>query len=83
MGGPLALLQDGDVVTLDVEDRALNVRLPDEELARRRDAWRPMPPRYTRGVLAKYAAHGLLRLRRRRHHGVGAEAAEWLLPRSW
>ena len=55
VGGPLALLQDGDVVTLDVEDRALNVRLPDEELARRRDAWRPMPPRYTRGVLAKYA----------------------------
>ena len=55
VGGPLALLQDGDVVTLDVEDRALNVRLSEEELARRRDAWRPMPPRYTRGVLAKYA----------------------------
>ena len=55
VGGPLALLQDGDVVTLDVEDRALTVRLSEEELARRRDAWRPMPPRYTRGVLAKYA----------------------------
>ena len=55
VGGPLALLQDGDVVTLDVEDRALTVRLSDEELARRRDAWQPMPPRYTRGVLAKYA----------------------------
>ena len=55
VGGPLALLQDGDVVSLDVEDRALNVRLSEEELARRRDAWRPMPPRYTRGVLAKYA----------------------------
>ena len=55
VGGPLALLEDGDVVSLDVEDRALNVRLSEEELARRRDAWRPMPPRYTRGVLAKYA----------------------------
>ena len=55
VGGPLALLQDGDVVTLDVEDRALTVRLSEEELARRRDAWRPLPPRYTRGVLAKYA----------------------------
>ncbi len=55
VGGPLALLEDGDVVTLDVEDRALTVRLSNEELARRRDAWQPMPPRYTRGVLAKYA----------------------------
>ena len=55
VGGPLALLEDGDIVTLDVEDRALTVRLSEEELARRRDAWRPMPPRYTRGVLAKYA----------------------------
>ena len=55
VGGPLALLQDGDVVALDVEDRELAVRLSEEELARRRAEWRPLPPRYTRGVLAKYA----------------------------
>ena len=55
VGGPLALLQDGDVVALDVEDRELAVRLSEEELAQRRAEWRPLPPRYTRGVLAKYA----------------------------
>ena len=55
VGGPLALLHDGDVVTLDVEDRELAVRLSEAELAQRRAAWQPLPPRYTRGVLAKYA----------------------------
>ena len=55
VGGPIALLQDGDMVTLDVERRLLEVALTEEELARRRAAWRPPPPRYTTGVLAKYA----------------------------
>ena len=55
VGGPLALLRDGDVVTLDVEDRELAVRLSEAELAQRRAEWQPLPPRYTRGVLAKYA----------------------------
>ena len=54
-GGPLALVQDGDVITLDVERRALDLDVPEEELARRRAAWRPPPPRYTAGVFAKYA----------------------------
>ena len=55
VGGPIALIEDGDTITLDVEARKLEVVASEEELARRRAAWKPMPPRYERGVLAKYA----------------------------
>ena len=55
VGGPIALLRDGDVVTMDVERRELSVRLSDEELDRRRQAWQAPPPRYETGVMAKYA----------------------------
>jgi dihydroxy-acid dehydratase len=55
-GGPLAALRDGDRVTIDVEARELRVALSDDELAARLRDWRPPPPRYERGVLAKYAA---------------------------
>lgn len=54
-GGPLALVRDGDVVTLDVERRALDLEVGDEELARRRAEWSAPPPRYESGVFAKYA----------------------------
>ena len=56
-GGPIALLQDGDLVTVDAENGVLSVDLSDEEMAARRHDWRPIAPRYTKGVLAKYAAH--------------------------
>jgi dihydroxy-acid dehydratase len=55
-GGPLAALQDGDVVELDVEGRELRVLLSDDELAARLAEVVPPPPRYTSGVLARYAA---------------------------
>jgi dihydroxy-acid dehydratase len=55
-GGPLALVRDGDMITLDVEERRLDVDLSDEELERRRSEWRAPEPRYTTGVFAKYAA---------------------------
>jgi dihydroxy-acid dehydratase len=55
-GGPIAALHDGDLVTLDVEARELRVDLSDHEIEARLAAWTPPPPRYTRGVLAKYAA---------------------------
>ncbi|MGD0637052.1 MAG: dihydroxy-acid dehydratase [Nitrososphaerales archaeon] len=55
VGGPLALLRDGDIVNVDVEKRSLNVELSDAELAARKAAWRPPAPRYTHGVFAKYA----------------------------
>ncbi len=55
VGGPIALLQEGDIITLDIPNRQLNVKLTDEELASRRSKWQPLPPNYTTGALAKYA----------------------------
>ena len=55
VGGAIGLLKDGDMISIDVAKRSLNVELSDEELATRRKAWKPMPPRYTHGVFAKYA----------------------------
>ncbi len=54
-GGPLALVEDGDLITIDAEADTIEVDLSDEELARRRAAWQQPAPRYARGVLAKYA----------------------------
>ncbi|MGJ7457758.1 dihydroxy-acid dehydratase [Halomonas sp. MA07-2] len=54
-GGPLALVEDGDVITIDAEADTIEVDLSDDELMRRRAAWQQPAPRYTRGVLAKYA----------------------------
>ena len=55
VGGNIALVQEGDSITIDADARLLQLNVPDEELARRRQAWQPPAPRYTRGVLAKYA----------------------------
>jgi dihydroxyacid dehydratase/phosphogluconate dehydratase len=49
VGGPLALVRDGDEIELDVPRRALTLRVSDEELARRRAAWTPPPPHFTSG----------------------------------
>jgi dihydroxy-acid dehydratase len=57
IGGPLAFVQDGDVITLDIPARRLSIDLTDEELARRRAAWQPPPPRYLRGYGALSARH--------------------------
>ncbi|GIX46287.1 MAG: dihydroxy-acid dehydratase [Candidatus Tectimicrobiota bacterium] len=54
-GGPLAVVRDGDVIILDVPSRRLDVELSDAELQARLRAWTPPPPRYPRGVMAKYA----------------------------
>jgi dihydroxy-acid dehydratase len=56
-GGTIALVKNGDRITIDAERRELTLALPAKELAARRRAWRKPAPRYTRGVLAKYAAH--------------------------
>ena len=53
-GGPIALVRDGDRIRLDVTARTLDLLVPADELAHRRAGWTPLPPRYTRGVLAKY-----------------------------
>jgi dihydroxy-acid dehydratase len=54
-GGPIALVRDGDRIVLDVPNRRLDLLVDEDELQRRRADWQPIPPRYTRGVLAKYA----------------------------
>ncbi len=56
LGGPIALVEEGDEIVVDVDARRLDLIVPDAEVARRRAAWSPPPPRYTGGVMAKYAA---------------------------
>ena len=55
VGGPIALLKNGDTITIDAEKRQVNVKLSDAELKKRAKAWKPPKQRYKRGVLAKYA----------------------------
>ena len=55
VGGPIAVLRDGDVVVLDAERGRLDVELDEAEIQRRLAAWSPPPPRYPGGVLYKYA----------------------------
>ena len=55
VGGPIALVQDGDTVVMDVDSRKLSVKVSDEELARRRREWKAPPANYKSGVMAKYA----------------------------
>jgi dihydroxy-acid dehydratase len=55
-GGPIAAVQDGDEITIDIDARRLDVDLPDEEIAKRVEAYQPPEPLYRRGVMAKYAA---------------------------
>jgi len=55
VGGTIALVEEGDRITIDADARLLQLNVSDEELARRRAVWTPPAPRYTRGVLAKYA----------------------------
>ena len=54
-GGPIGLVQTGDRIRIDIPSRTLDLLVDDDELARRRADFAPLPPRYTRGVLAKYA----------------------------
>ena len=55
VGGPIGLLEEGDIVTLDIPSRQLSVKLTEEEFSDRRAKFQPIPPNYTTGVLAKYA----------------------------
>ena len=54
-GGPIGLLEEGDLITLDIPNRSLDVKLTEEEFSDRRARWQPIAPKYTSGVLAKYA----------------------------
>ena len=54
-GGPIAFLQDGDRIRVDIPNRSIDLLVDPDVLAARAVGWAPLPPRYTRGVLAKYA----------------------------
>jgi dihydroxy-acid dehydratase len=55
VGGNIALIEEGDSVTIDAGARLIQLNVAEDELARRRDEWRAPATRYPRGVLAKYA----------------------------
>jgi dihydroxy-acid dehydratase len=55
VGGAIALVQEGDTITIDAVARSLHLHVSDSELEQRRANWQPLPPRYTKGILAKYA----------------------------
>jgi dihydroxy-acid dehydratase len=52
--GPIAFVRDGDLIRVDIPSRTLDILVDDDELKARQTNWQPLPPRYTRGVLAKY-----------------------------
>ena len=54
VGGPIALVQDGDVLSIDAESNEIHVHVPEEELARRREAWRAPELKVKQGALLKY-----------------------------
>ena len=56
VGGPIAFVREGDTITVDIAARELRLEVDPAELARRKEGWTPRPPKYTRGVFAKYAA---------------------------
>ena len=55
VGGVIGLVEEGDTIVIDIENRVLDAILSDDEIKRRQEKWKPLPPKYKRGVLAKYA----------------------------
>ncbi|MHC5000704.1 MAG: dihydroxy-acid dehydratase, partial [Planctomycetota bacterium] len=55
VGGPIGLVKEGDIIAIDIPNHSINVKVSDEELAARKQQWKPRPPRITTGYLAKYA----------------------------
>lgn len=55
VGGPIALIEEGDIIQIDIPGLSLNVKLSDEELAKRKEKWQPKEPKVTTGYLARYA----------------------------
>ena len=54
VGGPIALVEEGDEVIVDIANKQLMLNVPEEEIARRREGWRPPAPRVTKGYLSRY-----------------------------
>jgi dihydroxy-acid dehydratase len=55
VGGPIAFVREGDMISIDIPGRQMNLEVGEAEMAERRKGWTPPAPRYTRGVFAKYA----------------------------
>ncbi len=56
VGGPIALVEEGDIISIDIDNHRLDVKVSDEEMARRKTDWQPRKPQVTTGYLARYAA---------------------------
>ena len=56
VGGPIALVEEGDIIKINIPEERLEIAVSDEEMARRRAAWKPREPKVTTGYLARYAA---------------------------
>lgn len=56
VGGPIALIEEGDIIAIDIPANTINVKVSDEELAARKAKWQPREPRITTGYLARYAS---------------------------
>lgn len=56
VGGPIALVEEGDIISINIPAYKLELKVSDEELARRKAAWQPRQPKITEGYLARYAA---------------------------
>jgi dihydroxy-acid dehydratase len=54
-GGPIALVQDGDIVTIDIPRKTITLQVDEDVLTRRHDVWAPPPPKFVKGTLAQYA----------------------------
>jgi len=54
VGGPIALIEEGDIISIDIPNNSLNVKVSDEVLAERRKNWKPREPKVTTGYLARY-----------------------------
>ena len=56
MGGPIALVEEGDTISIDIMANTIQLEISDEEMAKRKAAWKPRQPKITTGYLARYAA---------------------------
>ena len=56
VGGPIALIEEGDIIAIDIPANTINVKVSDEEMAKRKDAWTPKEPKVKTGYLARYAS---------------------------
>ena len=56
VGGPIALVEEGDMIQINIPEMTLNVDVSDEEMAKRKEAWTPREPKVTTGYLARYAS---------------------------